>query len=79
MRTISEEEWKEQFSEILIKKMREAGISQKELAERANLDIHTINRYINKRCIPSIPALVNIAHALGCTCHELAMFGAKVI
>ena len=45
-------------------KLKEAGITQRELAERAGITEVTISRYINGGRIPKAPALLAIARAL---------------
>ena len=52
-------------------KLKEAGITQRELAERVNITEVTISRYINGGRIPKAPALLAIARALNCVIESL--------
>lgn len=51
--------------------MKAAGLSQRELAERAGITEVTISRYINGARIPKATALLAIAEALGCSIEAL--------
>lgn len=47
--------------------LRENGISQAELARRAEVSESTVSNIVNKRCTPSIDTADRIAKAMGCT------------
>ena len=64
---MSEMEWISIFGDNLIDIMDEKGYTQEQLA--------TISKYINKKQMPSIKAVVNLAYALDCTTDELIEFG----
>ena len=61
---------------IDLKKLRtEKGLTQEQLANETGLTQSTISKYINKKQMPSIKAVVNLAYALDCTTDELIEFG----
>lgn len=59
---MSELEWMDIFADNLRSLMNEERMSQNELSRRTGISQGTISRYLNKQCMPSVPALVNIAH-----------------
>ena len=59
---MSEDEWIDIFADNLRSLMDEEQMSQNELARRTGISKGTISRYLNKQSMPSVPALVNIAH-----------------
>ena len=64
--SISEYEWMEIFSNNLKALMDESGITQAELAKESGLTEASISRYLNKKRMPSVSALSNIAHVFPC-------------
>ena len=66
------------FAYNLQDKMREKWMSQRELAEMTGLTEACISDYINRKRLPGILPLVNMANALGCTPDELAWFGEDI-
>ena len=76
---MSEIEWMDTFGDNLRDLMKDARISQRELAEESGLSEATISRYINKRRMPSAAALASLAHALPCAdLSDLVYFGDRV-
>ena len=59
---MTESEWMDIFADNLQSLMDEERMSQNELARRTGISQGTISRYLNKQSMPSVPALVNIAH-----------------
>ena len=59
---MSEVEWMDIFAANLQSLMDEERMSQNELARKTGISQGTISRYLNRQCMPSVPALVNIAH-----------------
>lgn len=59
---MSELEWMDIFAGNLQSLMDEERMSQSELSRRTGISQGTISRYLNAQCMPSINALVNIAH-----------------
>lgn len=72
---MTEVEWLDIFSVNLIDMLKEQGYSQEELAYETNLSQGTISKYINKKQMPSLKAIINIAYALECSIDELIDFG----
>ena len=72
---MSEMEWISIFGDNLIDIMDEKGYTQEQLANETGLTQSTISKYINKKQMPSIKAVVNLAYALDCTTDELIDFG----
>lgn len=68
---ISEKEWRIIFSNNLIRKMRNFGISQDELSHRTGISQVTISKYINCKATPSTYNIRKIAKALRCSVGEL--------
>ena len=59
---MSEVEWMDIFAANLQSLMNEERMSQSELSRRTGISQGTISRYLNAQCMPSVNALVNIAH-----------------
>ena len=76
---MTEAEWLNIFSDNLIYMLNEYGYSQEELAYETNLSQGTISKYINKKQMPSLKAIINIAYALDCSIDELTDFGEKIL
>ena len=70
-----EMEWISIFGDNLIDIMDEKGYTQEQLANATGLTQSTISKYINKKQMPSIKAVINLAYALDCTTDELIEFG----
>lgn len=75
---MSELEWLDIFGDNLVSLLQETRMSQRELAEAAGLSEATISYYINKRKIPSLKAIINIAYAFSISIDELIDFGDMV-
>ena len=76
---MAEAEWLDIFSNNLMDTLNEQGYSQEELAYETNLSQSTISKYINKKQMPSLKAIINIAYALDCSIDELIDFGEKIL
>lgn len=59
------------FAENLRYTMKDHRISQAELAKEAGLAESTISRYLAKKRLPDVGALVNICFVLDCTLDDL--------
>lgn len=68
---MTEMEWLDEFSNNLIYEMRERGYTQADLAEDAGVSEATISSYINKRRIPKVTTLLNLALVLDCDLEDL--------
>ena len=75
---MSELEWLDIFGDNLVSLLKDARMSQRELADAAGLSEATISSYIRKRKMPSIRAVVNIAYVFGISMDELIDFGDMV-
>ena len=75
---MSELDWLDIFADNLVSLLRDAKMSQRELAEAADLSEATISYYIHKRKIPSLKAIVNIAYAFDISIDELIDFGEMI-
>lgn len=76
---MSEVEWINIFGDNLIDIMNEQGYNQEQLADVTGLTQATISKYINKKQMPSIKAIINLSYALDCTTDELIEFGDRII
>ena len=76
---MSEVEWLDEFVDNLIDMMRAEGINQRDLADATGLSEATISNYINKRQMPGVKAIVNIAYVLDCSVDDLIDFGERII
>ena len=75
---MSEMEWLEIFSGNLKDLMKETRMTQEELAEESRIDQSTISRYLNKKRIPTVRAIVNLSYALNCDMADLIDFGDSI-
>ena len=71
---MNKQEWRKEFSRVLRVRMRRKNMTQKELAEEADVTETTMSRYMNATRSPETYALVRIAKALDCSVDELVMF-----
>lgn len=71
---MTEREWMKTFGDNLAYQLREADMTQDELAERTGLTQATISRYVNGAQFPGVRAIVNIANAFDCSTDELINF-----
>lgn len=72
---MSEQEWLDIFADNLRDIMEEKRVSQHELSRDTGIAQSTISRYLTKRQMPGVKAIVNIAYALDCDFDELMDFG----
>lgn len=75
---MSEVEWMDIFSDNLVSAMKDARITQRELADMTGLGEATISRYISRQRIPNIKAIINLAYALDCDVSDLIDFGDRI-
>ena len=59
------------FSNNLRYAMRDANMTQRELADASGLDESVISRYLRKQVMPTTKGLINIAYALDCRIEDL--------
>ena len=68
---MTESEWLDIFSNNLIELIRDRGYTQADLADDTGLSEATISAYINKRRIPKVTTLLNLALVLDCELEDL--------
>ena len=78
-RYMGEQEWLDIFGDNLRDILKEYGMTQRQLAEETGLTEATISSYINKRKIPSMRAIVNIANALDISTDELINLDDRIV
>ena len=71
---LSEEEWRCKFSTKLYRKMREAGLTQLDLAKATGLTQVMISKYLNRKATPTHYIMIKICRALGCSVSEFENF-----
>lgn len=69
--SISEVEFIYIFADNLKDIMDEVGINQNQLAKEAHLTRGTISKYLNKKMIPSVRAIMNLCYVLNCEYSDL--------
>lgn len=75
---LSEVEWLQQFGNSLKKALDYSWTSQKELAEAIGMSESTISRFVTGQQMPSVKAVINIAHELGVDVNDLIEFGEQI-
>lgn len=75
---MSELEWMDIFGDNLVDMLQGARMTQRELADAIGLSEASVSQYINKRKMPGIKAIVNIAYALDCSIDDLIDFGDRI-
>jgi len=76
---MTELEWLSKFGENLSQLLKNARMSQIELANVVGLSKSAINNYIHGRQMPTIRAVINICYELGCDTDELIDFNERII
>lgn len=72
---MSEMQWLNIFAGNLVDIMEERGYNQEQLAESSGVSQASISRYIRKKQMPNVKAIINIAYAMDCDVEELIDFG----
>ena len=75
---MTELDWLDAFGDNLVYMMKSSNVTQRELSYSTGLSESAISSYINKRKIPGIKAIINIADALECTVSELIDYGDRI-
>lgn len=75
---MTQTEWKEIFADNLTSILEEKGMTQSQLAKDADLSISRISDYVNKRAVPTVFAIINMAYALDMDVGELIDFDEHV-
>lgn len=72
---MSELEFIDIFGDNLREIIEETEYSQAEIEEMTGIRQSTISKYINKKIMPSLKNVVNLAYALNCDVRDLCDFG----
>ena len=64
-------DWRRTFRMRLQELLEEEHMTQKQLAEEIYVSRAAVSAYVNGVRVPSVPTLINIAHALGCRISDL--------
>lgn len=75
---MSEVEWMDIFGDNLRDILKEQNMSRRELAQVLDLSEATISNYINKKQMPTMEVIVNMAYELSMSIDELIDFGNTV-
>lgn len=75
---MTEIEWLNFFGDNLTRMMYEYKLTQRDLSDMTGLSEATISKYVGKRQMPGIKAILNISYALGCSADDLIDFGAAI-
>lgn len=75
---MSEVEWIDIFGDNLRDILKEQNMSRRELAQVLGISEATVSRYINKKQMPTMEVIVNMAYELSISVDELIDFGDRV-
>lgn len=75
---MSEVEWLKKFGKTLSDMLKDARMTQRELADATGLSESAISNYVNGKQIPTVRAIINICYELGCNADDLIDFGERV-
>ena len=78
MKQMSEVEWMDIFGDNLRDILKEQNMSRRELAQVLDLSEATISNYINKKQMPTMEVIINMAYELSMSIDELIDFGDTV-
>ena len=78
MKQMSEVEWMDIFGDNLRDILKEQNMPRRELAQVLDLSEATISNYINKKQMPTMEVIVNMAYELSMSIDELIDFGDTV-
>lgn len=76
---MTELEWLDIFSDNLTCLLRDANMTQRELADAAGVAESSISKYIHKEQLPTLRSIINISYALDIDISELIDFGERII
>jgi len=75
---LTEKEWRLKFANKVLSKMKNLGITQRELAAMASIPECNLSRYLKRTRTPKADIIANLARALECSVAELIQFGEMV-
>ena len=76
---MSEAEWLDIFGDNLREMIAEQGMTQADFADEIGVTEATVSYYVNKKKMPGIKAIVNMAYVLNISIDELIDFGDRII
>lgn len=75
---MTEQEWLNIFSDNLKSLLKDARMTQRELADEANLSESVVSDYVHGRKLPGIRSILNIFYALDCDLYDFIDFGERI-
>ena len=72
---MTEQDWRYEFSDMLLNSLNYANMTQIDLARATGLSAATISAYVNGEKTPKVSAVLKIAYALDVDVAELIDFG----
>lgn len=75
---MTEEKWRELFGFNLKNHLKDARMTQEELAEEMGVTQSAISDYVNGRKLPGVRSILNMAYALSCDTDDLIDFGEMI-
>jgi transcriptional regulator with XRE-family HTH domain len=72
-------EWLEEFAANLEYCMKDAYMTQRELADTSGLSEATISKYLKRQQMPSVKAIINLSSALDIDVQELMPWCTRMI
>ena len=75
---MSEVEWLRNFGKTLSEMLKDARMTQRELADATGLSEAAISNYVRGKQIPTIRAIINICYELSCNTDDLIDFGERI-
>lgn len=75
---MSEQEWLNIFGDNLVDMLKDANMTQSELAVAIDVTEATVSRYIHKTRMPSVKALINMSEVFGVSLDDLMYFGDSI-
>lgn len=76
---MTEQEWRIEFGRRLNDILGRRRISQRELARMIRVSGSAVNAYISGTRSPSVPTIINIAHALDCSIYDLVWVYSDIV
>lgn len=73
-----EQEWLDIFADNLRDIMKEQGYNQEQLADATGLSQAAISRYLSKKQLPNLRAIINMSYELGIDVDEFIDFGERI-
>jgi transcriptional regulator with XRE-family HTH domain len=74
-----EREWLDTFADNLVDYLRDAKMTQKELAEAADISESSVSSYIRRQKMPTIKAIINMAYVLDVDISDFIDFGDMIL